>query len=128
MALTIARLLHFERLAPKKFYLFDTFKGLVAEQISAREEELRAAYAGNYYSECYEDVKRTFAAYPNVEETTIGVLARRDRALSYTATGIVRFGEDTDFRLGFTFTDRTSNFPGLDYRRYFVTGGITYGG
>lgn len=67
MALTIARLVNFERLAPKKFYLFDTFKGLVAEQISSREGELRTAYAGSYYSECYEDVKRTFAAFPNVE-------------------------------------------------------------
>lgn len=67
MALTIVKLLQFERLAPKKFYLFDTFKGLVAEQISAREGELRAAYAGDYYSECYDEVKRTFAPFPNVE-------------------------------------------------------------
>lgn len=67
MALTIARLLQFERLAPRKFYLFDTFKGLVPEQLSDREKALRESYAGGYYAECYEEVKRTFAPYANVE-------------------------------------------------------------
>ncbi|MGD0678772.1 MAG: TylF/MycF/NovP-related O-methyltransferase [Polyangiaceae bacterium] len=67
MSLAVAKLLRFERLAPRKFYLFDTFHGPVPQQILPGEEELRRAYAAGYYSECYDAVRYAFREYPNVE-------------------------------------------------------------
>lgn len=48
----------------KKFYLFDTFGGLVAEQISEKEKEIGIdqLYKNNY-KDVYEEVKKTFASF-----------------------------------------------------------------
>lgn len=47
----------------KKFYLFDTFGGLVADQLSDKEkkEGLDKQYA--HYKDVYEEVKKTFAPF-----------------------------------------------------------------
>lgn len=50
---------------PKRFYLLDTFCGLVEDQISA--EERAHGISRLVYDECYEEVTRTFAPFPNVE-------------------------------------------------------------
>lgn len=60
----IIEYLRFEML-PKRFYLLDTFCGLVDEQISPAE---RALGMGDVeYDDCFEEVKATFAPFPNVE-------------------------------------------------------------
>lgn len=50
---------------PRNFYLLDTFSGLVETLLT--EEEKRFGRRGGGYEECYEDVKRTFAPFPNVK-------------------------------------------------------------
>lgn len=61
----IIEYLNFTELAPRKFYLLDTFNGLVKNLLS--EEEKRNV-SSNFvrFEECFEDVKKTFAAYENV--------------------------------------------------------------
>jgi O-methyltransferase len=49
----------------KKFYLVDTYNGLVEKYVSAAERS-RGILPGGY-AECYEVVKQTFAEFPNVE-------------------------------------------------------------
>ena len=50
----------------KKFWLLDTFNGLVKEFLTPEEKEfgLFEHYEGRY-EECYDVVRRTFAPYPN---------------------------------------------------------------
>ena len=48
----------------RKFYLLDTYNGLV-ERYLTEEEKRRDVYAQGY-EECYEAVKRTFSGYQNV--------------------------------------------------------------
>jgi hypothetical protein len=51
----------------KKFYLFDTFQGIVIEQLLTSEEVIIKNYIDtNYYSECYEEVLDTFKNFTNV--------------------------------------------------------------
>ncbi len=59
-ALTVMNYVDFERLG-KRFYLLDTYEGLVAEQLS--DEERRAGLRGGGYEPCYEAVVRTFAPF-----------------------------------------------------------------
>ncbi len=52
---------NFQRMADRKFYLLDTYKGLP-------EQDKPMASVDSYldfYSECYEDVVKTFAEFPN---------------------------------------------------------------
>jgi O-methyltransferase len=52
----------------KKFYLFDTFEGIPAEQMSDAESLKRSGQnAKNYpvYPECYEQTRATFARFPH---------------------------------------------------------------
>jgi len=56
----------FNRLG-KKFYLLDTFEGLVASQISEEEKELGINNYLSSYRNVYEEVKLTFAPFENVE-------------------------------------------------------------
>lgn len=52
----------------KKFYLLDTFKGLSDDLMT--EEERKAGkkeHFENVYTDCYEEVKKTFAPFPFVE-------------------------------------------------------------
>ena len=53
----------FEKL-PRKFYLLDTFSGLVEKYISDEERTLGRSAGG--YEECYEAVCRTFEPFHNV--------------------------------------------------------------
>jgi len=50
----------------KKFWLFDTFSGLVKEQLNDKEKEIGFYKHYNHYVDVYEDVKQTFSAF-NVE-------------------------------------------------------------
>ena len=59
-ALTAMKYVDFEKLG-KRFFLLDTFEGLVAEQLTS--EERRAGLRGGGYEPCYEAVLRTFAPY-----------------------------------------------------------------
>jgi hypothetical protein len=63
-ALTVIRYLDFGRL-PKRFYLLDTYEGLV-ERLISPEERAHGVRVGEY-EPCYEAVVRTFAPYGNVE-------------------------------------------------------------
>lgn len=59
---SLIRYVDFKQLTHKKFYLFDTFAGLVPELVRAEE---RAAYK-NEYGDTYEFVRQTFADCNNV--------------------------------------------------------------
>jgi hypothetical protein len=48
----------------RRFFLLDTFAGLVDEHISDEERAL-GRHAGGY-AECFEDVRETFSPFPNV--------------------------------------------------------------
>lgn len=50
----------------KQFYLFDTFKGIPEHQASPAEREFARSKNARIYRECYDDVKRIFAPFPNV--------------------------------------------------------------
>ncbi len=49
----------------RRFYLLDTFQGIVPQLVSDAEAKngILDAY---HYTDCYEDVQRTFAPFPNV--------------------------------------------------------------
>lgn len=51
----------------RSFYLFDTFQGIPEEVLSSQEKALGIDNSFFAYAECYEEVKRTFSAYPNVK-------------------------------------------------------------
>lgn len=52
----------FKSMRDRKFYLFDTFRGLVPELVMPED---KAAYR-NEYPDCYEFVRESFKGYPNV--------------------------------------------------------------
>ncbi|MFO1081941.1 MAG: TylF/MycF/NovP-related O-methyltransferase [Reyranellaceae bacterium] len=55
----------FAAMPDRQFYLLDTYRGLVPELLS--EEELAAGRGDNrHYPDCYDQVCRTFAPFPNV--------------------------------------------------------------
>lgn len=62
LSMSVMTYLDFSQLADRKFYLFDTYSGLVPALVSADD---KAAYR-NDYEECYEFVKQSFADFPNV--------------------------------------------------------------
>ncbi|SLN63194.1 TylF/MycF/NovP-related O-methyltransferase [Oceanibacterium hippocampi] len=51
---------------PRKFYLFDTFAGFDEKTLTERERQ-RALYKNEYESDVYEEVRKRFSVYPNVE-------------------------------------------------------------
>lgn len=53
--------LDFQKLTSKRFYLIDTYSGLVADQVTAADT---AAY-WNDYRECYDEVRNLFRDVPN---------------------------------------------------------------
>jgi hypothetical protein len=63
-ALTVINYVNFETL-PKKFYLLDTYEGLVERYISP-EEKARGVRVGEYEA-CYDAVVRTFSPYKNTQ-------------------------------------------------------------
>jgi O-methyltransferase len=48
----------------KRFYLFDTFKGIPPEQISDAERPKRSDQHATMYPECYEQTRALFAPFP----------------------------------------------------------------
>ena len=49
----------------KRFYLFDTYKGIPLEQASAIERPQKVRENHDFYEECFELAKRNFAPWPN---------------------------------------------------------------
>jgi O-methyltransferase len=62
LSTSVMTYLDFKSMSDRKFYLFDTFSGLVPEMVTPED---RAAYR-NEYLDCYEFVRRSFENYPNV--------------------------------------------------------------
>ena len=63
-SLAVCQYLDFNRLSEKSFWLFDTFEGIPAEQVSDEEKRLgRLAENETAYSECYELAQKNFAPY-----------------------------------------------------------------
>ncbi len=60
---TVMEYVGFENL-PKTFFLLDTFRGIPEEKILPEEQRLGRGM--ERYEECYQDVVRIFARYPNV--------------------------------------------------------------
>lgn len=61
----IIHYIKFEQILSKKFFLLDTYNGLVEDYITAEERTLGIKPGG--FSECYEIVKETFRPFSNVE-------------------------------------------------------------
>lgn len=61
----IMEYIDFAALSPRKFYLLDTFNGLVESFISAEERQNGVKTGG--YEECFAAVQKTFAEFQNVE-------------------------------------------------------------
>ena len=59
-AMTVMKYVNFEQLG-KRFFLLDTFEGLIADQLIPEEREL--GLRGGGYKPCYEWVVQTFAPY-----------------------------------------------------------------
>jgi hypothetical protein len=70
-ALTAMKYVGFESLK-KRFYLLDTFEGLVAEQLAT--EERKAGIRGGGYEPCHGAVVRTFAPYGSAVRVIRGVV------------------------------------------------------
>jgi hypothetical protein len=64
LSLTVMEYIGFSALRNKRFYLLDTFEGLVEQYISKEEKELGRKPGG--YEECYQAVKETFSRFDNV--------------------------------------------------------------
>lgn len=62
LSMSIVTYLDFAKMTDRRFHLFDTYSGLVAQMVT---EEDSAAYR-NDYEECYDFVKKSFADIPNV--------------------------------------------------------------
>ena len=62
-ARTVIAYTGFDRL-PRRFYLLDTFAGLVEKYIS--DDERRLGIRAGGYVECYDAARQTFAPFPNV--------------------------------------------------------------
>ncbi|MEZ0277348.1 MAG: TylF/MycF/NovP-related O-methyltransferase, partial [Roseimicrobium sp.] len=63
MSIAICTYLDFNSL-DKDFYLFDTYRGIPEEQMSADEKETRIPHNKLFYEECFEAVQRNFATWP----------------------------------------------------------------
>ena len=62
LSMSVMTYIDFKNIKDKKFYLFDTFCGLVPDLVSGED---RAAHR-NLYNECFDLVNETFKEYQNV--------------------------------------------------------------
>lgn len=62
LSTSVMTYINFKSMQDRKFYLFDTFSGLVPELVTSED---RAAYR-NEYPDCYEFVRESFRDFPNV--------------------------------------------------------------
>jgi O-methyltransferase len=65
-SLAICEYLNFNSLN-KSFYLFDTFKGIPEEQMSASERSARISHNKAYYEDCFDIARRNFAPFPSAK-------------------------------------------------------------
>jgi O-methyltransferase len=65
LSLAVCDYLNFDKLGDRKFWLFDTFRGIPEDQASASEMAHAIGANETSYEECYELVVRNFAPYPN---------------------------------------------------------------
>jgi O-methyltransferase len=63
MSLAVCKYLDFNAIE-KKFYLFDTFKGIPVDQISEEEAQRGRALENAYYFDCFEIAKTNFSPFP----------------------------------------------------------------
>lgn len=63
-AMAVCTYLNFQSL-PKKFFLMDTFSGLVNDQLSEQEKERNPAFLVPYH-DCHQEVLERFKEFPNV--------------------------------------------------------------
>jgi O-methyltransferase len=61
---SVIEYINFKEITGKKFYLLDTFEGLVEKYIS--DEEREHGVDDYKYANCYDEVKNTFAEFENV--------------------------------------------------------------
>jgi O-methyltransferase len=58
--------INFAEMKDRKFYLIDTYSGLVEDYITEEEKKLgRKSGEGGSYTDCYEEVKETFKPFEN---------------------------------------------------------------
>lgn len=62
LSMSVMHYINFKQMKDRKFYLFDTYSGLVPEQVTKEDVAARR----NYYADCYEFVKESFHDYSNV--------------------------------------------------------------
>lgn len=89
LSLAVCDYLNFEKLTNRKFWLFDTFRGIPEEQMAASERGHATGANESCYEECYEMAVKNFAPYPNavlvrgkVPESFAGIDIRRVAYLS----------------------------------------------
>ncbi len=70
-AMAVIRYTNFPSLA-KRFFLLDTFEGLVATQLSAAERN--SGLRGGGYAPCYDEVLKTFAPYADQVRVVRGIV------------------------------------------------------
>ena len=70
-AMTVIHYVDFARME-KRFFLLDTFEGLLATQLT--DEERRLGLRGGGYTPCYDAVRRTFAPYGDAVRVIRGVV------------------------------------------------------
>lgn len=63
MSLAVCNFIDFNS-TNKRFFLFDTFRGIPEEQMLPSERQARMAQNESYYEECYELAKSNFASFP----------------------------------------------------------------
>ena len=63
LSLTVMEYINFGGMRGRKFYLVDTYQGLVAAKIT--DEEREAGHRAGSYEECYDAVRQTFARFEN---------------------------------------------------------------
>lgn len=66
ISLTICKYIDFNA-TEKRFYLFDTYRGMPEEQISEAERWYALEYNKNWYPDVYEIAKRNFAPFPKAQ-------------------------------------------------------------
>lgn len=62
LSMSAIHYVNFREMADRKFFLFDTYSGLVPDLISPEDKAARR----NYYEDCYEFVKDSFRDFSNV--------------------------------------------------------------
>lgn len=65
LATVVCHMLDFGKL-PRRYFLFDTFRGIPLDALSGMERAFAKSHNDKYYSDVYESTKQSFAKFPNV--------------------------------------------------------------